>query len=344
MRFGSAGSVVGLELDVGEARVVELRGSVQNPVFIAGGRIDLPDGAVEEGMVVHPDAVGSSLAELWRKSGIGSREVVVGVSNQGVLVRFAAFPEVPRDKLDNVVRFQAQDHLPVPLDNVVLDYAVVGEIKNEAGAQVEVMLVAARRDMLGRFLAALSAAHLKPRDIDVASLALLRMRPASNRSEVTALVNIANGLSNILVTAAGVPRLVRLMSANLQEAAEMLGGRQVGLPLHRVVPGGGAAGKQQQQLPEALLPWVENLAGEIRSSTGYYQTQAGAAVERVLLSGQGARIDGLIAQLQESLGIPVGIIQPLDGIDISAVADAGIKHAAPDFTVSIGLARRELEA
>jgi type IV pilus assembly protein PilM len=335
--LGGANSTVGLELDAQEARVVEIKGGPRAPALIRWGRIPLPDGAVEEGMVHRPQEVGQALAELWRTRGIGSREVIVGVSNQAVLVRFATFPRVPREKLGNVIRFQAQEHLPMALSSVVLDYAVIGEANGEGGAHgLEVLLVAARREMLDGFLAALAAARLKPRDVDVASLALLRILPGKERAGTVALVNVANGLSNILVAAGGVPRLARLMPVSLREAAGTLG-----TTLREVVPSGGAG---QERPPESLRPWCDGLAGEIRSSVGYYETQRGAAVELVLLSGRGARVAGLPAHLQESLGIPVRTVQPLDGIKVTAPADAGIRREALDYAVSIGLARRGMEA
>lgn len=334
--LGGENSTVGLELDAQEARVVEIKGGPRGPALARWGRIPLPDGAVEEGMVHRPQEVGQALAELWRTRGIGSREVIVGVSNQAVLVRFATFPKVPREKLGNVIRFQAPEYLPMPLSNAVLDYAVIGETDGEGGApELEVLLVAARREMLDGFLAALDEARLKPGDVDVTSLALLRLLPGKERAGTVALVNVANGLSNILVAAGGVPRLARLMPVSLREAAGTLG-----TTLRAVVPSEAAG---QERPPEGLRPWCDGLAGEIRSSVGYYETQRGAAVELVLLSGRGARVAGLPAHLQESLGIPVRAVQPLDGVKVTAAADAGIRREALDYAVSIGLARRGME-
>lgn len=334
-----SGSGVGLELDTGEARVVQFQGNARNPEVSAWGRIALPDGAVEDGMVAQPEAVGEALAELWSESGITGRDVVVGVFNQSVLVRFAAFPKVPRDKLDKVIRYQAQDYLPIPLAGVVLDYAVIGETVTDAGPQVEVLLVAAQRDMLDGFLSGLEAARLSPKDIDVSSLALLRILPKGAASGTTAVVNIANGLSSIIVAAQGVPRLARLMPVGLRNAAEMLG-----CSLREVVPDGGPPSAESVLPADDLLPWSTSLAGEIRSSIGYYEAQTGVAVDRIILSGRGARLKGLSAQLQENLGAAIECLDPLHGVSIPDGGRAGISYEASDYAVSIGLARRGLEA
>ncbi|MEW6424249.1 MAG: type IV pilus assembly protein PilM [Bacillota bacterium] len=341
--FSSGGKAAGLELDAGEARVVELRGSARNPVLAAWGRIPLPPGAVEEGMVAQPEVVAAALVDLWTEAGIGTREVILGVANQNVLVRFATFPKVPGNKVAQMIRYQAQEYLPIPIGSVVLDYAVIGETAGETGPLLEVLLVAARREMLDTFLAVLAAARLKPRDIDVSSLALLRALPPAEGAGVTVLVDVANGLSNLLVAAAGVPRLARLLPAGLQDLAEALG-----CAVEELTPPSGIAAEQKEQTGERLSPevfadWTENLADELRSSIDYYQAQPGAAaVNGIVLSGRGTRLPGLAARLQEYLGVPVGITRPLEGISVSSRADRDIAGAA-DFAVCLGLARRGLE-
>jgi len=158
---------------------------------------------------------------------------------------------------------------------------------------------------------------------------------------------VAGGLSNLLVTAAGVPRLARLLPAGLQNLAGALGCTVDGLA---PPPGpAGAAAEQAEQAkerlsPEALAGWTENLADELRSSLNYYQAQPGAAaVDGVVLSGRGARLPGLATRLQEYLGVPVDIARPLEGISVAPRMEPGITAAAPDFAVCLGLARRGLE-
>jgi len=243
-----------------------------------------------------------------------------------------------------MIRYQAQEYLPIPISSVVLDYAVTGETAGEAGPLLEVLLVAARREMLDTFLALLTAARLKPRDIDVSSLALLRTLPAAQSAGATVLVDVANGLSNLLVAAAGVPRLARLLPAGLQDLAGALG-----CTVDELAPSSEIAAEQAEQArerlsPEILAGWTENLADELRSSINYYQAQPGAAaVDSIVLSGRGARLPGLAARLQEYLGVPVDIARPLEGISVSSRADREITAAAPDFAVCLGLARRGLE-
>lgn len=335
--LGGSDGAVGLELDAGEARAVELRGRANAPTVAAWGRIALPAGAVIDGAVAQPETVGRALADLWVAVGIGAREVVLGVVNQDVLVRFATFPKVPRDKLPNVIRYQAHEYLPISMDTVVWDFAVIGEKPGTEPPLLEVLLVAARREMVNGFLAALSAARLTARDIDVASLALLRLLPQrAEQSGAVVLMDVANCLSTVLIVAGGVPRLARFVSVSLDKACGLLG----------CSPAEVVASPDSERPvvwpPEVLQSWGGSLETEIRSSVGYYQAQPGAeAVETVILSGRGARVPGLRRMLEESLGVGVTILDPLKGLKLRGPGSE-IKPAA-DFAVSIGLARRGLE-
>jgi type IV pilus assembly protein PilM len=337
MAFFRKTGIIGLELDTGEARAVELRGSTRAPVLAACGSISLSDDAIVEGMVLQPDAVAAALEELWDSAGIAGREVILGVANQGVMVRHATFPKVPENKIDRMIRYQAQDYLPVPLDTVVLDYMVIGETADERGQFLEVLLVAARRDMLEKYLAALSMAALKPRDINVSSLALLQVLPEAGRSGTAAIVDVANGMSNILVVADGVPRMARLLPIGLKDAA-----KQLGCALDEVVPPPGTE-EQRDWSREALQVWIERLADEIRSSISYYYEQPGSTnVGGIVLSGRGARIGRLSDLMQESLGIPATTLQPLQVTNWSTRKGTDIVRQVPDYAVCLGLMRCEL--
>lgn len=336
MGFLKPNNAVGLDIDTAEVRAVELSGSVQSPKLVRFGRIPLPGGAVTEGMIANPGMVEDALRQLWSDAGFSSREVILGVSNQGVLVRFAVFPKVPNNKIDKLIKFQSQEHIPFPLDSVVLDYIVVGEAKSDAGDTLEVLLVAGKRDMLNDFIDTVSNANLKIRDIDVSSLALQRTLSPVDRKGTAAIINIGNELSSILMVENGTPRFARIITTGLQSAAGIFN-----CSLNEVVP---INLRNNPIWPEeGILTWSATLAGEINSSLSYYQTQQkGAAIEKIFLSGRGARMDGLAGKLRENLGLPVLVIYPFDGI-AGINENTSISSVAPDFTVSVALARRGLE-
>ncbi len=327
---------VGLEIDTGIIRAVEAAGTANSPKLISMAHIPLPEGAVEEGMVTDPVKVGEALRDLWNSGTLKHRKVLLGVANQGVLVRYSTIPKVPKEKMDNVIRFHAQELLPIPLDSVVMDYMVIGEREDEGSSLLEILLVAARRDMLNGFISALNAAKLEAADVDVSTLAMMRILPLVADRRTVAMVNVSNGLSNILVSASRVPRLARLVSVKINDLAEILG-----CPLTEVLLRAGHGGRTAQ---DKYFGWLRSLIAETRSSLNYYQNQNHASeIEAIILNGRGARLSGIATMMQDALELPVKIVNPFEGFSNANQKTGGSGLEAVDFAISAGLARRGLE-
>ncbi len=325
--------LVGLEVDSGELRAVELSGKAKSPTLESWGREVLPDGAVEDGIVYSPQQVGEALQELWSRHKFRGSEVILGISNQEVLVRFANFPKVPEDKLGGLIRHQAGEYLPIPLPSVILDYTVIGETTGEEGDMYEVILVAAKNEMLYSFLQTLSFAGLKAWDIDVSSLVLLKVVPGLPREGAVIVVDIANGQTNILLVEGEVPRLARRIPVRLKDVANIMEASESELP---------SLGDLSQSPPENFLRWADTLVGEIRSSMNYYQAQEGAKpVEEIILSGKGARIPKLLERTEEILNTPVKKMRPGEGINNFQLP--GGQELELDYTIALSLALRGLE-
>ncbi len=336
MAVASTGRSVGLEIDSGVVRAVEIGGSAAKPKLLKMASAPLEDGAVEEGIILNTDAVGASLRELWSSGGIRDRNVILGISNQGVLVRYASIPKVPKDKLANVIRFQAQEQLPVPLESVVLDSIIIGEKKDDEGNIVlEALLVAARHDMLAVFLEALGKARLEPLDIDVSTLALMEVMPPPVFDRTVAVVNVTNGLSNILISSRNQPRMARLVAVKVKDLAD-----QLRCPLGQVIK---VLSDPHPEVQGAYNSWFNSLEMETRSSLDYYHNQPNSAeVEAIILNGRGARISGIAARMQEAVGLPVKVVNPFSRFAGSERKTREMGIQAVDFAVCAGLARRGL--
>jgi type IV pilus assembly protein PilM len=167
-------SVVGLDLEAGSIAATELRrnGAVE---IAKTGVVPMEPGAVREGEVTDSDALADALRKLFSENKLG-KSVRLGVANQRVAVRTLRLPEIDdQQELETAIRFQAQDHIPMPLEHAVLDYQVVGRATPEAGTpQVEVVAVAARRDMLERLLDTLRRAGIRPVGIDLSAFGMIR--------------------------------------------------------------------------------------------------------------------------------------------------------------------------
>lgn len=329
-----AKSVVGLEMDAYEARFVELGGNRYSPKLMAFGRVPLPQGAMKDGTVVQPEVVGCALHKAWMEKKIKARDVILGVSNYDVLVRFATFPKAPADKQDNIIRYQAQDYLPVPLNSVVLDYIITGEVKgNDEGGMVEALLVAAKKNMVEGFIKVLDEANLNPKDIDVCSLALMRLIPPSDLKIPVAVVDLSNEMVNILILVDGIPRLARLIpisARNAVRAGSMAGGE--------VSP--------QVEFGEGGVreDWMDALENEIYTSIEYYHTQEGVApVKKIFFSGCKSRSWGFMNHMKERFDVPVAVLEPSSGVQNASSVKYDMGTEAQDYTICMSLALRGLE-
>ena len=165
---------VGLEIEAGSIAATEV--SVNGSSAVTGHAVAaLEPGVFREGEVSDPVALGATLKQLFSDHKL-SRNVRVGVANQRVAVRTLHLPAIDDDaELETAVRFQAQDHIPMPLDQAVLDWQVVGRRFGPNGEeQVEVVAVAARRDMIEALIGALRAAGLTPVGIDLSVFGMIR--------------------------------------------------------------------------------------------------------------------------------------------------------------------------
>lgn len=167
-------TVVGLEIEAGSiaAAEVSVNGTTQ---LRAHGVEPLPPGVFREGEVTDADALSEALKHLFSKHSLPKR-VRLGVANQRVVVRTMRLPAIDDAKgLEAAIRFQAQDQIPMPLENAVLDWHVEGRREGPNGEpQVEVVVVAARLDMVNSLLKALRDAGLRPVGIDLSAFAMIR--------------------------------------------------------------------------------------------------------------------------------------------------------------------------
>ena len=343
MRLFKPSGAVGLELDTGVIRAVEVSGTLRSSTLVKAGQVEIPPEAVVEGVIEDVEVVAGALNKLWSKAGFDSREVVLGVSNQGVLMRLANFPKMPGDKLAKMLRYQAGEYFPIPLEELVLDYAVAGEVRGETGAQMEVLMVAARQDMLGKHLQALFAASLTPKVVDASPLALMRTLPESRLSGTLILADVSNGMSTLLLITGGVPRVVRMIP-NVPQYSTGKSDYILGAVLE-------SAQQVASTLADERDPgdlWSQRgavLANEIKSSIGYYIARREAiSVDCLFLSGHGAMLDGLPEFFASELGVQVEIINPLAGFKEPVQAqNIDWVSRGPAFAASIGLALRGLE-
>jgi type IV pilus assembly protein PilM len=352
-------SVVGLDVEAGGVAAAEVGGNGSRQISQVAVA-PLEGGLIKEGEVTDPEALSEALASMFAEHKL-SKTVRLGVANQRVAVRTFRLPliEDPQE-LDTAVRFQAQEHLPMPLGQAVLDHQVVSRFTDEDGGRgMEVIAVAARRDMLGKLLSAVHGAGLKPVGIDLSAFALIRALAGEGDAASPEDESLAEGeylpavlycnlgdVTNLAVARGSSCLFTRVSSIGVEVIAQRLAERRtlsleharqwlvhVGLhqPIHEIEGDAEIVAATRDTLEEGAV----KLADELRLSLDYYAAQEGAPpVQRIVLAGPGSTIPGLYDRLQTGIGQPFSTARP------HALAQLG-DAAAARLTISYGLALEE---
>jgi type IV pilus assembly protein PilM len=356
MRLGrqKKGNVVGLDLEAGSIAATEIQanGSEQ----LTGTAIGpLAPGAFHEGEVLDPDALAEALKSLFAEHKLAKR-VRIGIGNQRVIVRTMRLPAIEDPKeLDAAVRFQAQEQIPMPLDQAVLEHQVVGGVSGEDGStpQVDVVVVAARRQMVSSFVTPLRKAGLEPVGVDLSAFGMLRALAGldkrtdaveqGERAVEAVLYCSVGDITNLAVARGRACTFTRVSHVGLEPitarlaAARGLSVEHAGQWLSHVgldQPVEGLEGDPETvaEARRALEEGMTALGDELRLSLDYYGAQEGALpVERIVLCGPGSAIAGLAPRLEVELGLPIAVSRPL--------ALAGLdERSAARLTLPYGLA------
>lgn len=364
-RKASASSVVGLDIQPGYVAAVQARANGSLKVQRAAG-IALPPETMREGELLDEKLLTDALRELFQEGRL-PRRVRLGVANQRTVLRVLELPPIDdRKALDAAVRFQAQDHMPMPLANASLDFQSLGVVGTPAGPRLRVVVVAAQRDMVQRLLKAVQAAGLKPAGVDLSAFAMIRAlhrkdgvddagRPEDATSEPSMLYLNVGGLTNLAIAEGLACRFTRMVSGGLESIASELAERHsIALPQARDLMGKADLGPQAPADPDAdpevevdyvaqdvrgvLAGGVREIAGEVRNSLDFHRSQGGGEVSGIVLSGPALEIRGFAEALESELGAPLTCrqVEHLDSHERGVPSER--------LTIAAGLAVEEVTA
>ena len=342
-------SAIGLDIGTSVVRAAELSFGRGGTTLDRFGQVVLPDGAVRDGEVVDADVVVSALKQLWSATGFGHRRVVLGVANQRVIVRQLELPWMEQHELRASLAFQVQDYLPMPVEQAVLDFFPLEEVQSaDSGARAlkGLLVAAARETVLGNVRCA-EKAGLTVAGVDLTSFALLRSmgRQSGLDVECEALVDVGARVTNIVVHGAGMPRFVRILLMGGQDVTDAVSERlgvgpdeAEGLKQHFAQLGGG---DDVEAVAGTVATTMQDFIDEIRGSLDYYgASHPSAPVERIVVSGGGSRLEGLLERLASVTRLPVVAGDPLASVRVgnTGLDDAQIEFIKPLAAVPVGLA------
>lgn len=349
-----AKDVVGLKL--GASRLTAARVAVNGSAeLLQLAQTPLPRGLIAGGEVRDVPALAQALKAFFKEHKLPMRNVRVGVANNRIGVRTIDVAGAGDPKqLANAVRFRAQEALPIPIDQAVLDFQVLSETVDAEGAPVNrVLLVVAYRDLIHGYAEACRLAGVRLAGIDLEAFALLRAltpsAPPPSGAERSALVAVSVGADrSVLAVSDGFTceftrvldwggnslslALARALDIE-PDAAERL---KIQLSLEGESVPEGLTLEQATQGRDALRLGLQAFGRELVSSLQFYQGQPDSlGIREVVLAGGTSQLEGLATELQRLVGVAVRVGDPLAGVAVAKKLKGGTPNAS--YTVPIGL-------
>jgi type IV pilus assembly protein PilM len=341
-------AVCGLHLEQSEAIAAVARLDGHLAVQRAAA-VDLPIGAVRDGEVLDPEAVGAALKRMFAEHRLPKR-VRVGIANQRTLMRTIDLPPLERDaEIAAAVRLHAPEHIAMPLEHAVTDYHSLGLVDTPDGPRLRVVVVATDRESVDRLLEALRRAGLRPAGLDLSAFALIRAlheAPPKTDDEAeetgTAVLYAHVAGTTTMAIAEGTDcRFTRLSPAGFDTFATQLAER-AGIPTdearHRLVVTG-AEGVSDDAVARAVLEaGADQLGDDLRTSTEFFASQWGGAVREIVLTGTALAVPGFAAAVEKRTALPVRAGE----VHASAQALGGLEPWR--ITLATGLSVEEVAA
>ena len=346
--LSSAPPLIGVDIGSSSIKLVELSGSRGNPRLERYAIELLPRGAVVDGNIDDIEAVAEALRRAWRKSGFRIKHVAMALPAAAVITKRIALPANLRDdELEMQVESEASQYIPFALDEVSLDFQVLGPAANST-EEIDVLIAASRLEKVEDRVAVAQAAGLKPVVMDIESYALR----ASVERLIWQLPNEGQGVvvAVFYIGASATALTVMHDGEAIYEREQPFGGQQLTSDIARTygIPVEEAeqkkrAGELPAEFGQAIQePFVDSLAHEIGRALQYFFTSTPHhRVHYVLLAGATSTLPGLTDRVTEVSGFASMVVNPFDDMAFgSGAREARVRREAPAYLTACGLAMR----
>lgn len=317
-------SIIGCEISTNEIRAVEITKENGAYKILAMGYMPLEDGIVEEGFIRDADRFNDAITQLFASGNFQTTDVAIGVNNENLLMRYAAFPKVENDRLRNMVLLQAQEFIPIPIQEMEVDYVVAGESKDDNDVpQTNVMLLAARKQMLEGYINIFTASRLQIQEIDSSLLSYCRGINQICDGIRYGIVNLTDDVLNFIVVQGEEIAMVRSITIpeRMQDAVISIFKNS----------------RDAAYTEEDVASVISFLTQETSSTISYYSMQNSVPMDKIYLIINSSAASKIMPALQENIYVPMEVPQFYPELQSASVTPLG------EYASCIGIAISSLE-
>jgi type IV pilus assembly protein PilM len=341
--------LIGLDIGTNAVTLAEVSPGTP-PRLERFGQVALPADAMREGEVVDDRALIDAISRLRSEVDVKKAPVRLGLASPRAVVRQVEMPAMTHDELSGALKYQAADLIPIPMDEAVLDFAILGNHTSEDGeALMTVLLVAAHEAPTARLASAVESAGFSVAAVDLVPLALIRALAHTEASQESqgaeGIVSFGGGVTAIAVHEHGIPRFVRVLGTGGRELTDAIA-VELNLPTEsaealkrQLLQHGGD--ELVTRARTAIERPLAMLLDEVRSSLDYYRNQPGASrMLRVVVTGGASQLPGIAERLASLVGLPTEHAMPRTQLAIGDIRfpESEYPRLDPYLPAAVGLA------
>ena len=334
-------------------KIVQLKETKKGYRLVNFGMVAIPSEAIVDGALMNSTAIVEVIKELLASTKIKAKDVALGLSGHSVIIKKISLPVMTPEELEESIHWEAEQYIPFDINDVNMDATILNP-QSAVQGQMDVLLVAAKKEMINDYTAVVAEAGLNPVVVDVDVFALQNMFECNYEvpaNETIVLCNIGAGTVNLNILANGISAFTRDISMGGNQFTEEIQ-KQLNVSFEEAEAlkiGGGNTNDADSVVPQEVERVIQsvsaNMAAELQRSIDFYTaTTADSHIARVYLSGGTAKIPTLLRVLENRLGIPVELMNPFRNVEVdrSQFDPDYIQDIAPIAGISVGLGvRRE---
>ncbi len=351
MFFGKPKDIIGLDIGSSSVKLVKLKESGKSFQLEKFGIQPLATELIVDGTIMDAGMVIDAIKALLAEQKIKTKTAAISVSGNAVIVKKITLPAMSEDELAESIKWEAEQYIPFDINDVNVDFQILGSAQGAEGQpQINVVLVAVKKDKLNDYTALVTEAGLDPLVVDIDAFAIENMYGINydaGHGEITALINIGASIMNINILKDGTFAFARDISIGGNRYTETIQ-KELGLSYEeaeKAKKGEAVEGVQADDSQRVINTVSAELASEITRSFDFFRTtSAHENIDKIFISGGCAMLNGLAPFLSDKLGIGVELANPFKNIKINPkdFDPEYIQHTAPIAGVAVGLAMRRV--
>ncbi len=347
--WGKKRDIIGLDIGCSSVKLVELREDKKGYKLQNLAISPLPPEAIVDGALMDSVTIIDTIRDVIANSKTKAKDVVTSVSGHSVIVKKISLPFMTEAELEESIQWEAERYIPFDINDVNIDFQIFGAAP-ENPEVMDVVLVAAKKDIINDYVSIIMEAGLNPVIIDIDSFALENMLAINydiEKEETVAVVNVGASVANINIVKNNISAFTRDIFKGGNQITEEIQ-RQLHVD-HDEAEGIKVGSKvdptSQSVIEDVLKTASESLAVEIGNSLDFFQsTTTYEKIAKLYLSGGGSKIKNFDVTLQQQIGIPVEIANPFKKVEYSGRAFdlEYLREIGPIMAVGVGLASRKV--